>query len=159
MARAMNPVDAAPEGLASALHALADSLNATWAGSGRRIEVEAVPVDFPDRRQALHLSRIAQEAVSNAVRHTDSQVIRVSLVQHGRVVALEVADEGPGLNGPPDMADRELRGMGHHGMPYRAALIGAQFHRGPGEGGGTIVRVTLPLDATRKPENVRTAEH
>ncbi len=160
MARAMNPIDAAPEGLASALHALAASLNATWAETERRIAVEAVAVDFPDRRQALHLYRIAQEAVSNAVRHSESAAIRVRLAQRDRDVVLEVVDEGPARSRRAhDDAGAEHEGMGHHGMPYRAALIGAEFHRGPAGGGGTVVRVTLPLDARRKPENVRTAEH
>jgi signal transduction histidine kinase len=158
MARAMNPVDAAPEGLASALQALAVSLNASWADTGRRIIVEAIPVDFPDRRQALHLYRITQEAISNALRHSESAAIRVRLSQRERDVVLEVTDDGPARSGPAGAHDAEREGMGHHGMPYRAALIGAEFHRGPQEGGGMLVRVVLPLDAIRKPENVRTAE-
>ena len=156
IARGMNPVDAAPGGLAEAIGEFTDALNLTLAGSGLRIEVDAAPVAFPDRRQALHLYRIAQEAVSNAVKHGGGGAIGVTLAQAGREVTLEVRSEG----GPPVAGLKEPphRGMGHHGMRYRADLIGASFASGPAEGGGVLVRVVLPLEAAREAQHVRTAE-
>jgi PAS domain S-box-containing protein len=156
MARGVNPVDASPDGLAEAIRAFTDSLNLTLDGSGLRIDVNAEPVAFADRRQALHLYRIAQEAVNNAVRHGGAGVIAVELSQVGREVTLEVRSEG----GTPvvDSGEESHRGMGHHGMRYRADLIGAAFEGGDVEGGGTCIRVVLPVDAVRAPAHVRTAE-
>jgi hypothetical protein len=69
---------------------------------------------------------------------------------------LEVRSEG----GEPvvDAHDGAHRGMGHHGMRYRADLIGASFEGGEGDDGSTTVRVVLPLGAVRAPAHVRTAE-
>ena len=77
MARGMNPVDASPEGLAEAIGAFTDSLNLTLAGTGLHIGADVAPVAFPDRRQALHLYRIAQEAVNNAVKHGGAGAITI----------------------------------------------------------------------------------
>jgi PAS domain S-box-containing protein len=156
MARGLNPVDASPAGLAEAIRAFTDSLNLTLAGTGLRIEVDAQPVAFVDQRQALHLYRITQEAVNNAVRHGGAGAIAVELVQEGREVRLEVRSAG----GAPVVENNEEahRGMGHYGMRYRADLMGASFEGGKGDGGGTVVRLVVPLDAVRAPAHVRTAE-
>ncbi len=166
MARGMNPVDAAPEGLADVITAFTDALNLTLAGTGLQIAADVAPVPFPDRRQALHLYRIAQEAVNNAVKHGGAGTITVRLAQAGRTATLEVTSHG----GSPvtdssstraaagDPRDPERRGMGHHGMRYRADLIGASYEAGPSAEGGVSIRVVLPLDAERQAQHVRTAE-
>jgi len=94
-----------------------------------------------DSRVAMHVYRIAQEAVSNAVRHSGARNIRITLLQeHGETV-LSVADDGAGLPGdapPPG-------GMGLRTMRYRAGLIGGALEVGPGPNGGTLVVCRLPL--------------
>jgi PAS domain S-box-containing protein len=88
-----------------------------------------------DSRIALHLYRIAQEAITNAVRHSGARQIEVTLEDHNRQIALSVHDDGQGM---PDAA-RPSGGMGLRTMRYRAGLIGARLEVGPGSNGGTQV--------------------
>lgn len=90
---------------------------------------------------AIHLYRIAQEAVANALRHSRCRSVELSLrrAPDGGLV-LEIADDGAGL---PDAA-AEGHGLGLHSMNYRAEAIGAWLTITPREGGGTRVSCTLP---------------
>jgi signal transduction histidine kinase len=99
-----------------------------------------------DSRLATHLYRIAQEAVSNAVRHSRARNIRITLDQENGEIALRIEDDGTGL--PAEAA--RTGGMGLRTMRYRAGLIGAKLEVGPGPRGGTLVvcRV-LPRPAER----------
>ncbi len=159
MAHGLNPVDAAPEGLSEALRGLA--AQAAHEG-GPRVTVKAEPVVFADRRQARHLYRIAQEALQNARKHADATAITITLHQTGRAVLLEVRDDGtgvaPGAADAPDGGAPKRRGMGVHGMRYRADLIGAELAVRPGRDGGTVVTCVLPNDAITGQQHRRTSE-
>ena len=89
---------------------------------------------------ALHLYRIAQEAVQNALRHGSPQHIHIALTARGRQVELSVRDDGKGI--PEGTAPGE--GMGLRSMRQRAELIGARFDFSPGSRGGMVVRCVLP---------------
>ncbi len=99
---------------------------------------------------AIHLYRIAQEAVANAVRHAHCTAIEVLLHRTASALVLEVRDDGTGL--PTAPAPRSP-GMGLHSMSHRADAIGAFLTISPrdnGDTGGTVVRVALPdLPASR----------
>jgi two-component system, LuxR family, sensor kinase FixL len=151
MARGFNPVDPGPDGLADAIQGFVDALNLTLAdvvapegGAATHIETALAPVALGDRRQALHLFRIAQEAVQNALKHAGAATVSITLDATDGRVTLEVRDDGRGLAAAEAAVPGPARrGMGHHGMRYRAGLLGAHFHTGPAEGGGTVVRVVL----------------
>jgi len=83
----------------------------------------------------LVVYRIAQEALTNAVRHSSATAIRVSLVRCDEDVVLVVSDNGRGL------ADPVNEGSGLVGMRERAMLAGAELEIGSDGGGG--VEVTL----------------
>ncbi|HLA64656.1 MAG TPA: PAS domain-containing protein [Rhodothermales bacterium] len=179
MARGLNPVDAAPEGLTEALRSLADAANSA---GGPRVRVIAEPLLFTDRRQTRHLYRIAQEALQNALKHADATTVTVTLHRTGRATLLEVRDDGMGLATPHDAhtdgaahdgvahdgagtdgadgaaATMKRRGMGVHGMRYRADLIGARLTVTPGATGGTVVTCVLPHDAQPVAQHRRTSE-
>jgi two-component system, LuxR family, sensor kinase FixL len=72
---------------------------------------------------ATHLYRIAQEAISNSVKHGKSKKVQVTLVEKGRTVILQIEDWGKGL----PQALPEPRGMGLRIMHYRAGIIGASL--------------------------------
>jgi signal transduction histidine kinase len=91
---------------------------------------------------ASHLFRIAQEAVSNAIRHGGAKHIEVRLQLEHQRLTLAVRDDGSGL--PP--AAQRGGGLGLRIMAHRARLIGATFTVGPAPGGGTLVLCTLPHD-------------
>jgi PAS domain S-box-containing protein len=87
-----------------------------------------------------HLYRIAQEAVTNARRHSRGTVIHVSLEVNPSTVSLTIADDGIGPGG----ADASPAGMGLRIMRARAAMIGGRLSVGPGPQGGTRVAVSCP---------------
>lgn len=103
-----------------------------------------VPVALHDESTAINLYRIAQEAVSNAIRHGKATRIEISLTPEGRDVMLAVHDNGCGL---PDTAGRS-EGMGLHIMHYRAGVINGTLSVGRRPRGGTTVRCTAK-DAVR----------
>jgi two-component system CheB/CheR fusion protein len=92
-------------------------------------------VDIQDPDVAIHLYRIAQEAVHNAVNHSHGKMLQVSLKQDARNVIMEVKDDGIGLA-------KSLRpGMGLRTMRHRARLIGAHLDVHSEQGTRVTVRV------------------
>ncbi|MGZ4445855.1 MAG: sensor histidine kinase [Nocardioides sp.] len=84
------------------------------------------------------LFRIAQEAMTNAVRHADASRIDVHCQVHAPAATLTVADDGQGLGpGRSDSHGLEI-------MRERALLIGARLDVTDRPGGGTVVTVRLP---------------
>jgi signal transduction histidine kinase len=80
------------------------------------------------------LSRIASEAVHNAVKHAKADRLSISLRREGELVVLRVGDNGVGMQQP--MA---ASGMGLKIMKHRADLIGAQLNVESRAGNGTTV--------------------
>ncbi|WP_394551458.1 sensor histidine kinase [Agromyces sp. MMS24-JH15] len=124
-----------------------DQLPALVAGVGS----PALDAELDDRLDArdgrpahpvqLAAYRIAQEALTNVVRHADAASVRVVLEREAGDLVLSVQDDGRGL--PPDGSDAV--GMGVLGMRERAALLGGSVEIGAGpEGRGTRVRARLP---------------
>jgi two-component system, NarL family, sensor histidine kinase UhpB len=123
-------------GLASALAALA-------AAVARRAEVEVanevgpgVPALPPDVELAVY--RIAQEALTNAVRHSGCMRVRLRLAAEDGAVYLRVADDGRGLGELP------RSGGGIRGMRERALMIGGRLVLGVGAEGGDEVELRIP---------------
>lgn len=90
---------------------------------------------------ATHVFMVAQEALSNAVRHGHASRASLQLEVRGRSVELTVDDNGVGM--PADM--NGSKGMGLALMRYRARLIGGTLAVGPAPTGGTRVRLIAPL--------------
>src|SRR6478672_4197497 len=88
------------------------------------------------------LLRIAQEAMSNAVRHAKPTVITVNLRCDPPNLFLEVTDNGSGIAGS-HAATRE--GFGFYNMGARADNIGAHLEIRTAEGRGTTIIVQLPM--------------
>jgi signal transduction histidine kinase len=97
----------------------------------------------------LTLLRIAQESVTNTLRHAAASTIAIDLVVEDRAVRLSIADDGVGHDSPrpsADSLDPEQRGgHGLAGMRERARVIGGTLDIGSGAGGGTVVTVRAPL--------------
>jgi signal transduction histidine kinase len=77
------------------------------------------PVVMPDSHAAIHLYRIAQEAVSNAINHGNAKLVLVNLSTAEELTTLKVVDNGSGRLD----ATRKF-GMGLKPMEYRARVIG-----------------------------------
>ncbi|MGH9129344.1 MAG: sensor histidine kinase [Acidimicrobiales bacterium] len=88
--------------------------------------------------------RIVQESLTNALRHAGPAQTSVRLSYEGSLLVIEVSDDGRGtLAGPGRFS--EGAGHGITGMRERAAAVGGTLEAGPGEGGGWLVRASLPL--------------
>ena len=95
-----------------------------------------------NEQQAYQLYRIAQEAVSNAAKHSGGSKVEVRLEAEGPNARLVVTDDGAGAKIDVPGAS----GMGLRTMRYRAGTIGAQLRIGAAANGGTCVTCTLKLD-------------
>jgi signal transduction histidine kinase len=99
------------------------------------------PVRLPDSTVATHLYRIAQEAVTNAVKHGHVSRIVIELSVVGPNLTLSIKDDGIGL---PETLP-ESRGLGLRIMSSRAGMIGASLAVNNDPAGGTLVTCRLPL--------------
>jgi len=93
------------------------------------------PVPAPDAATAIHLYRIVQEAVNNALRHGSAHHIMISLDVEEDKTILTVHDDGVGLQ----EHSRQGKGMGINLMHYRAKMIGATLEVKGAPGRGTTV--------------------
>jgi two-component system sensor histidine kinase UhpB len=91
------------------------------------------------REEELVIYRVAQEALTNVVRHAGATRSELVLERAPDRLTLRVTDDGRGFNG----ADAPSGGI--RGMHERAALIHADLRIGPREGGGTEVVLHVPL--------------
>ena len=89
-----------------------------------------------DKTIALNLYRIAQEAVSNALRHSKAQHIDITLSVNGERYTLSVEDNGVGF---PDQSMGSIGTLGLRSMRCRADLIGAEIKIRENSGGASIV--------------------
>jgi PAS domain S-box-containing protein len=147
LARGLSPVELNARDLAAALEHLAKNATATY-----DIRCRFVMKGFLRIKQAsaaLHLYRIAQEAVNNAAKHGQPKRVTIRLVEHKNAVTLSVEDDGVGI--PPD--SESSKGMGLRIMAFRAGVIGASFEVKTRAGGGTVVRCSYNQTvAPRKPK-------
>jgi signal transduction histidine kinase len=128
------------------LAAAIESGTRMWtAGSGVEVAVEVTGTggNLPEEMEQ-HLLRIAQEAVTNALKHAGASRIGVKLQLEGRNLHLRIGDNGRGF----DQHDVFLSGAGHFGvigMRERAERLGGELRLTSNPGQGTEVEVTVPL--------------
>jgi two-component system sensor histidine kinase UhpB len=92
------------------------------------------------------LFRIAQELLTNVMRHAAASQVQIRLYQGGSMVTLEVTDNGKGIS-----REKMIRpqSFGLQGMRERTALLGGRFHIEGESGVGTRAYASLPA---RRPE-------
>lgn len=137
LSRGLIPVEVDAEGLMAALTELTNRISELHAV--RCTFDYAEPVLVEDNNTATQLYRIAQEAITNALKHGRTSSIQVSLVARGHYITLKITDDGVGM--PETESVKE--GMGLRIMRYRAGQIGAHFNVLPGPACGTVVTCTL----------------
>jgi PAS domain S-box-containing protein len=138
LARGLTPVDLEASGLSKALQRLADNAERLFGVECDFDEVGTALVH--NSSAATHMYRIAQESVSNAVRHGEASRIKIRLASGNEQIRLRVRDDGSGFD--PETADGPGRGV--HIMNYRARIIGGMLDISSNLGEGTVVTCTLP---------------
>ena len=93
------------------------------------------------------LYRIAQEAVTNVVRHANARHASLTLFRTRRLVRLLVEDDGAGFVVDDAAPGANGRGLGLAGMVERASMVGGELAIESAPGQGTAVRVTVPLES------------
>ncbi|HEY0760721.1 MAG TPA: two-component regulator propeller domain-containing protein [Acidisarcina sp.] len=137
--------DAADEDLATRMSSMAGRVTAATAIKIQS-KVGGAYHPLPAKLEG-ELLRIAQEAVTNAVRHANAEHITIDLRFATRLLTMTVADDGCGFSGQPHPESSGPDGhFGLTGMRERAAGVGGslQVESAPGE--GTRVRVEVPID-------------
>lgn len=128
--KGVDPVGQA-SGLQEALEALASDVSSYSRINCRLEQRKAVAVRNPTA--AVHLYRIAQEAVTNAVRHGRARNIVLSLSRREKQIHLRIHDDGRGFASPAP------HGRGLKSMEYRARVLGGVLRIESSEGSGSTV--------------------
>jgi signal transduction histidine kinase len=142
LARGLSPVELAVNGLSPALEELAASTSELFRVSCHFEDKDHVLVD--DSTVSSHLYRIAQEAITNALRHGKAKEIKISLQSGKNHSILQVENDGQ----PFPNKITPGSGMGLRVMRYRAAMIHATLDIQSGEKHGTIVKCIFPKSST-----------
>lgn len=137
LAHGLSPIPLSDEGLSHALGELQETLGSR---AGIRCHLRIDPdVRVPDPTVAIHLYRIAQEAVNNALRHGRARTINISLSREDNRLTLKVNNDGRRISRPR----RDGSGMGLRIMQYRAGIIGATLRIACEPNDGTTISCTL----------------
>jgi ligand-binding sensor domain-containing protein/signal transduction histidine kinase len=134
--------------------ALSRMISAHDPGNSVSIELSAEGTEVPLAPACIHhLVCIAQEAVSNALRHSSASLIRLALRYDSNELDLVISDNGCGLRSAANMA-------GHFGIPVmeeRARKLGGVLRVQNAYSGGTEVSVSVPFHSleTVQPHSVR----
>ncbi len=139
LSRGLAPLRLEADGLMAALNELAASTKSIYGIPCSFLCPKAVLVSH--RSTAIHLYRIAQEGVHNAIKHAGPKRIVIELTRAGASLKLSVIDDGKGL--PANLA--KCTGMGLKIMEYRASTIGGVLKVERAVAGGTLVSCLLPI--------------
>ncbi|MBV9912036.1 MAG: PAS domain S-box protein, partial [Sinobacteraceae bacterium] len=139
IARGISPLTESRGSLVQALHHLTESV-----ATGGRMKIDFEAIENAELRLPWaardQLYRIAQEAVTNALRHSGGDSMEVRVRVDPSLVRLEIGDNGRGL----DRQRTLTTGLGIDSMRQRAAAIGATLSLGQSEAGGVAVVCDCP---------------
>jgi two-component system sensor histidine kinase UhpB len=142
IARGVSPLTESRGSLVQSLRQIA---HLAAVGGHSRVDFEAIenaPLTLPsESRDQLH--RITQEAVNNALKHSNADNIEVTIQINPTLVRIEVVDNGRGLRAP----EAAPTGLGIDGMRQRAATIGARLRVESRHSGGAAVVCECPQSA------------
>ncbi len=138
LARGLCPVELETNGLQAALQELAARVTKLFA---TECELNSAGVvQMYDNAAAVHLYRIAQEAINNAIKHGQATKIILGFTSTNGQIILTIKDNGIGLKAH---GTQKPSGMGLRVMNYRAAMIGANVQVENPSDGGTLVRCAV----------------
>lgn len=101
-------------------------------------------IQIKDKMMALHIYRIVQEAVNNAVTHAKASRINVKLEREGSFIKLIVENNGDCFEN--SSVDMKVEGMGLNTMQYRVEILGGDFNIGSTGKGLTQVKCLIPVN-------------
>jgi two-component system sensor histidine kinase UhpB len=141
LARQLRPTALDDLGLSAAIAGQVEQLGRGEMGAGFEADGDFSGLDGDAQ---LVVYRVAQEALSNAARHSGASAVEVRLRRLGDGVELSVADDGRGF-----AFDEAEQGLGIAGMRERALLVGGELTIESRPGRGTTVRLALAGESPR----------
>ncbi len=96
-------------------------------------------IGLMDSQQTLNVYRIAQESITNVIRHSRASRCKIAIRKEAGRIVLDIADNGIGMK----TSDVRMHG-GLYGIRERADMMGAELEIGNGELGGLSIRVSVP---------------
>jgi signal transduction histidine kinase len=148
LARGLYPMQLKDRGLYCALEELASNVESIFSISCK-VESEH-PVLIADQEAEIHLYRIAQETINNAIKHGKSKNIVITLSKLNDRAVLSIRSDG--LDFPQVL--EEKRSMGINTMRYRAGIIHGSLEIKHGESGGACVTCTFPNSGKPKTKRI-----
>lgn len=139
LAHGLVPVNLEANGLITALKQLTEEIERMF-NISCTFESSGTPLVYNNVR-ALHLYRIAQESISNAIKHGHSTKVSIYLNRNEGQIILRITDNGIGY----ENNNSQRPGMGVRIMHYRARIIGGVLNIRKTPRGGTIVSCTVPV--------------
>jgi len=121
LSRGLMPVDIDAEGFTNALENLVKEIRAQ--SNIKILLTQNERIRILNSSSALHLYRIAQEALNNAIKHANASRIEVSVELVGNRGRLSIRDNGRGFDTEP----QNSTGLGLRIMQYRSGMIDAEF--------------------------------
>lgn len=137
LAKTLHPIDLEAGGINSALQTLVSNTEKLL-GCSCQFKSEE-PVVFNDPVEAKQVYRIAQEAITNAIKHGKAKNISVELTSDKDKYILSVKSDGKDF---PKVLTKK-KGLGLRIMEYRSNMIGGSLDIHKGDKGGTIVTCTF----------------
>jgi len=136
IAHTLHPYQIEALGLTTALHSLVDKIEGS---SGMRFQthIDEVPPDIP-HDLAIAVYRIAQEWLTNVVKHSSSREVSVSLSAEGPRLMLTIADDGVGFD-----PQRVKKGLGLRGIAERSRMVGGALSIESEPGAGAELRLAV----------------
>ena len=146
LSRGLMPVDIEAEGFMNSVKGLVEDVNSL---ANIPIELDINDqVHIADNTSAIHLYRIVQEALNNAIKHAEAKQIRVGLDIEGEWGCLLVADDGKGL----DIMPEKSSGLGLRIMRHRCGLIDGELKIESSPTAGTEIKCLFPIQNDRNSE-------
>lgn len=111
----------------------------------RFVASKGIELETLDCSRRTVLYRIAQEALTNVIKHAQASRVSVSLQCESNEICLEVVDDGKSFSVPRELANKSRKHLGLIGMRERAEMVGGKLAIESASGQGTKVRVCIPV--------------
>lgn len=130
-------------GLAPALKYLAEGVSVR---SGLRVDIEGTPEErMPEPIEAA-LYRVAQESLTNAVRHARAATVTIRFRREAATICCHIRDDGVGFDAKSIETSTGERGFGLIGIRERAGSLGGTLQINSAVGAGTELIISIPLE-------------
>ena len=127
-------------GFEAALHALAETFERCH---GVRVHIHVSSVDDLGPAAETAAYRVAQEAMTNAIKHAEPTALSVLVGRRGHTLTMVVEDDGRGFDSAAPVSDP---GAGILGMRERAGALGGRLDVESAPAQGTTVRLVVPWE-------------